>query len=119
MCNNVHMDSTIHLSQLFKALGDPTRLRIVECLACCSLDAPIGSDGEIRPTAGQICCMLTGDGAVTSTLSHHLKELRNAGIIRMERQGRRMLCSLDPQATGAIQAFLQRISIESSQGESK
>jgi hypothetical protein len=36
------------LAAIFKALSDPTRLRILECLACCS-DVEISEEGDCRP----------------------------------------------------------------------
>jgi DNA-binding transcriptional ArsR family regulator len=67
--------SVAELADLFHLLGDPTRLRIV--LAC--LDAPI-SVGDI---AGQL--ELSG-----SLVSHHLRLLRAARILKAERQGKQV-----------------------------
>jgi SAM-dependent methyltransferase len=36
-------------------------------------------------------------GIVGSTISHHIKELRRAGLIRRERQGQKIVCWIDPQ----------------------
>lgn len=79
----------------FKALGDPTRLRIMRMLACCPdrID-----EAESGPTAGQVCCQVTGADQINSTVSHHLKELREAGLIQMERSGKTMVCSLEREA---------------------
>ncbi|GIG64867.1 ArsR/SmtB family transcription factor [Phytomonospora endophytica] len=64
------------LAQQFKALGDPIRLRLLSRITA----AP----------GGEICvCDLTGgDFQVTPpTISHHLKILREAGLITGERRG--------------------------------
>lgn len=64
------------LARMFKALGDPIRLRVLSRIT----SAP----------AGEICvCDLTGDGfEVTGpTISHHLRTLREAGLIEGERRG--------------------------------
>src|SRR5258705_13355880 len=71
----------LSLPVILYALGDPVRLRIVEQLAA------------VREA---ISC---GDLAVVkevpkSTGSHHFKVLREAGLIRMVPQGRRVLVSL-------------------------
>jgi ArsR family transcriptional regulator, arsenate/arsenite/antimonite-responsive transcriptional repressor len=64
------------LARMFKALGDPIRLRILSRIT----SAP---DGEI------CVCDMTGDDFDVSgpTISHHLKVLREAGLIEGERRG--------------------------------
>jgi DNA-binding transcriptional ArsR family regulator len=68
-------DHAAELADLFRLLGDATRLRIV--LAC--LDAPVPV-GEIAAKLG-----LSG-----SLVSHHLRLLRAASIVRAERQGKQV-----------------------------
>jgi DNA-binding transcriptional ArsR family regulator len=68
-------DRTAELADLFRLLGDATRLRIV--IAC--LDAPIAV-GEIATKLG-----LSG-----SLVSHHLRLLRAAAIVRAERHGKQV-----------------------------
>ncbi|QYK52456.1 MAG: helix-turn-helix transcriptional regulator [Fimbriimonadaceae bacterium] len=77
----------------FKALSDPTRMRIVRYLLK-------HSTGEKRtgPTASEICFHLTGAEKINSTISHHLHELDNAGLISIERKGKHMICTLRPEA---------------------
>ena len=62
------------LAQLAKVLGDPTRLQLVDVL---------------RRHAGQVCvCELQPLFDITqSTLSEHLKKLRDAGVVGVERRG--------------------------------
>jgi ArsR family transcriptional regulator, arsenate/arsenite/antimonite-responsive transcriptional repressor len=64
------------LARMFKALGDPVRLRLLSRIT----SAP---DGEI------CVCDLTGDDFDVSgpTISHHLRVLREAGLIEGERRG--------------------------------
>lgn len=104
------------LATAFKALGDPTRLRIVRYLACCPR-AAIGPDGEVYsregPDAGEVCCRITGKETITSTVSFHLKELREAGVIHMTRKGKRMICALEPQVLTALGGFLSSIDAQS------
>jgi ArsR family transcriptional regulator len=66
-------DSARDLAERFKALGDPTRLAIVNQLA--------GAD--------EICvCHLVPDAGLSQpTISHHLRLLRNAGLVTSERRG--------------------------------
>jgi ArsR family transcriptional regulator len=94
------------LAAIFRALGDPTRLRIFEFLRCCNREVEIDEAGDCRPgnalSVGEVCCRL--DQAM-STVSHHLKELRLAGLIRTEKRGRWIYCSINPAALALIQEF--------------
>ena len=98
-------------AEMFKALGDPTRLRIFEYLRRSCGPMAIADAGEIRqvsgPTVGEVCCCITGVDKVTSTISFHLKELRNAGLIEMERRGKHMVCSVDEQTINLIAEYFQ------------
>jgi ArsR family transcriptional regulator len=62
------------LAQAFKALGDPIRLRLMSMIA----SAP----------GGEICvCDLTPAFTISgTTISHHLKVLREAGLVDAERR---------------------------------
>jgi ArsR family transcriptional regulator len=95
------------LTAIFKALGDPTRLRILQFLRCCSQEVEIDETGQCRPagalSVGEVCCQLDQS---MSTVSHHLKELRLAGLIRTEKRGRWIYCSVNPQALERIRQFL-------------
>jgi ArsR family transcriptional regulator, arsenate/arsenite/antimonite-responsive transcriptional repressor len=100
---------------MFKALGDPTRLRIFEILgSCCDSTAvdvlTIEKSGDIRPvqgsTVGEICCKLNGAERISSTISHHLKELRLAGLITTERCGKHIICRVNQAALGELLAYL-------------
>lgn len=95
---------------MFRALGDPTRLRIFEFLRECCCEVAVGEEGEVCPsdgaTVGTVCCHVTGGEKVASTVSFHLKELKNAGLITMERRGRHMLCAIVPSAVAALHEHL-------------
>ena len=110
MCGIV-ISTMNEMSQRFKALGDPTRLRIVEFLGCCPRTLDIAEDGAVRstegPTAGEVCCHITGGDKITSTISHHLHELGDAGLVRIERSGKHMLCTLDREAVAGLIEYLK------------
>ena len=89
-------------AQMFRALGDPTRLGLVKRLGCC----PETVNG---PTAGELCCQTTGANKITSTVSHHLKELRESNLIQMDRQGKSRCCSLERESVRGLIAFLESI----------
>lgn len=96
---------------MFKALGDPTRLAIFNALRCCAganCGVEVDDEGQVRPagslSVGEVCCRIGGSN---STISHHLKELRLAGLIRMEKRGRWIYCTVNPEALDRIRQFAQ------------
>jgi ArsR family transcriptional regulator, arsenate/arsenite/antimonite-responsive transcriptional repressor len=105
-------DGRLDAAAMFKALGDPTRLHIFEFLRGCCCPVAVGETGDIRPvsgpTVGEVCCHVTGAGRINSMISHHLKELRLAGLITVERRGKNMICGVDREAVAALAAYLQR-----------
>lgn len=74
---------------LFKALGDPARVRIVNLLAT---------------GAGPACvCELTPRlGLSQPTVSHHLRRLAEAGLLDREQRGTWAYYSLNPEATARL-----------------
>jgi ArsR family transcriptional regulator, arsenate/arsenite/antimonite-responsive transcriptional repressor len=102
-------EPTIDLAAIFKALSDPTRLAVFQCIRCCGPNC--GYDGETGQccgedcgvTAGQIRCQIP---CAPSTLTHHLNELRAAGLITTEREGRIVRCRIRPDALAHIAAFV-------------
>lgn len=96
---------------MFKALGDPTRLRIFEFLRACCAPVAVEESGEVRPvsgpTVGEVCCRVTGAEKITSSVSFHLKELRLAGLITVERRGKNMICGINHDAVAALAASLE------------
>jgi ArsR family transcriptional regulator len=103
-------DDQEDLSAMFKALGDPTRLRIFEFLRGCCCPVAVEETGDVRPvlgpTVGEICCQVTGAEKITSSISFHLKELRLAGLITMERRGKNMICGVNRDAVAKLAAYL-------------
>ena len=99
-------------AEAFKALGDPTRLRIFNFLRTCCEPVALAEGGDVRPvdgvTVGDVCCSIAGPGKITSTMSFHLKELRNAGLITMERSGKFMICRVNPERVKELADYLAR-----------
>lgn len=71
-------------TQIFKALSDPTRLRLIQLLA-----------SQERGSA--LCVMALADRLEVSqpAVSQHLRVLRNLGLVRGERRGFRVHYFLD------------------------
>ncbi|MFF0789392.1 ArsR/SmtB family transcription factor [Streptomyces spiralis] len=88
-------DRAAELAKVFKALGDPVRLRLMSMIA---------SRGE----GGEVCvCELTPAFELSQpTISHHLKLLRQAGLIDCERRGTWVYYRVLPGALNRLAAFL-------------
>jgi len=85
------------MAPVLAALGDPVRLRLVSMLAA----APDGS------ACG---CDLEGPlGLSQPTVSHHLKVLREAGLIEGERRGRWIHYSVVPERLAEIRDALRPV----------
>ncbi|MCY7343466.1 MAG: metalloregulator ArsR/SmtB family transcription factor [Pseudonocardia sp.] len=84
----------VELSRLFKALGDPVRLRLLSLIA--------------SHEGGEACvCDLTGVFDLTGpTISHHLKVLRQAGLISGDRRGTWVYYRAEPDALRRLSAVL-------------
>lgn len=95
--------SVAELADLFHLLGDPTRLRIV--LAC--LAAPIAVSGIAA--ALQLS---------SSLVSHHLRLLRAARIVKAERQGKQVFyTAADAHISGVLTDMLEHIAEPASGSE--
>jgi DNA-binding transcriptional ArsR family regulator len=97
-----------------RALGDPTRQSIVEFLSrtCCNR-ATVNEEGEIYgPTAGEVCCHITGAEKVTSTVSQHLHDLEACGLVQIERKGKFMVCTLQTEPLISLSNYLRRLAEE-------
>jgi ArsR family transcriptional regulator, arsenate/arsenite/antimonite-responsive transcriptional repressor len=85
---------TSALAQVFRALGDPVRLRLVSLIGA--------------HQGGEMCvCDLTSAFNLTQpTISHHLRILREAGIIGSQRRGTWVYYRLLPDALERMAALL-------------
>jgi len=102
--SNYQKEKVHHFAEVFKALSNPNRLQIFLCLVSC---CPPGTKC-ISDEAGQRCVGEIGQGLEIdpSTVSHHLKELRRSGLIRMERRGKNILCWVDRDTILAVASLL-------------
>ena len=95
---------TAALTEVFRALSDPTRLAIYELVRTVSPaggHTPMDLQNSVSEIAKQFDLSL-------STVSHHLKELRRAGLIRCERRGQFVYCSTDTRVLAELEAFIKR-----------
>lgn len=87
------MDNLETLSEILKALADPTRLKLIRLLSGQSVMFCTGQcDGETFLCVGALANQL---GITQSAVSQHLRILRQAGLVRGERRGSFMHYSLN------------------------
>ena len=90
---DVQREQALRMAEVAKALGDPIRLQLVDVL---------------RKHAGKVCvCELVPLFDLQQpTVSHHLKVLREAGIVGSERQGLWAYYYVIPDALQELSAWL-------------
>lgn len=86
--------AAVALATMLKALSDPLRLRMLSAIA---------TDGR-----GESCvCDLAELAAVSQpTVSHHLKVLKDAGVLRSERRGTWVWYGIEPSIRPAVTTLL-------------
>ena len=82
-------------AEIFKALSNPNRLGIfLHLVSCCAPGTVHSIDAGTKACVGDLGRNLE---IAPSTVSHHVKELNRAGLIRMERRGQKIECWVDPK----------------------
>lgn len=79
--------SMARISSAFKALSNETRLAVFENIRLGQCKEALDEDN--RPS---VCCVASNFKISLSTISHHMKELRNAKLIDCERKGQSIFC---------------------------
>jgi len=79
---------------IFKALGDPARVKIVNLLA--------RSDQSVCA-----CEFIPVLGLTQATVSHHLKRLTDAGLLEREQRGKWAYFSLNPEAVSRLEGLVR------------
>lgn len=96
-------EAIAHLADLFRIMGDPSRLSII--LSC--LHEPI----SVNEIASQL-------GLSASLVSHHLRLLRAARVLKAERRGKQMFYSaLDNHIESVIDDMLSHIGEPTEEGD--
>ena len=88
-------EQSVDLSRLFKAMADPVRLRLLSLIA--------------SHAGGEACvCDLTDAFDLTApTISHHLKVLRESGLITGDRRGTWVYYRVHPEVLARLSDVLQ------------
>lgn len=89
------------LARIFRALSNPNRLKIY---------AEILKSQETRLDVGFGCHLADVVGSLnigSPTISHHVKELVNAELITAERQGKFLVCRINPKTRELARAIFE------------
>jgi ArsR family transcriptional regulator, lead/cadmium/zinc/bismuth-responsive transcriptional repressor len=96
-------NTVAELADIFRLLGDTTRLRIV--LSCLRLPTAVGDIAQKL-------------GLSSSLVSHHLRLLRAARIVKAERDGKQIFYSAaDQHISGVIEDMLEHLCEPRSEGD--
>jgi ArsR family transcriptional regulator, arsenate/arsenite/antimonite-responsive transcriptional repressor len=79
-------------SKIFKAMSEPTRLKILDLLSCCERCA---------------CDILDSLSITQSTLSHHMKVLMNCGLVAGRKSATWMFYSISQERVKMVQQFIE------------
>ena len=83
-------DTALEMAEIFRALSDPTRLRIVSALV--SSEMCVGDIADAVEMS-------------VSAVSHQLRLLRNLRIVKSHRQGRKVIYSMDDEHVANIYCY--------------
>lgn len=83
------------LARMFKALGDPTRVRLLSMIA-----AQAGAEACV-------CDLTEPVGLSQPTVSHHMKRLVDAGLVTREQRGKWAYYALAPETLAMLSSALR------------
>lgn len=90
------------LARVFRALGNENRLQLfVNLLEESQLDLAKGRVHDCFLTK-----LLDGLDIGAPTVSHHVKELADAGLIDTQRDGKQLICSVNPEVMTELRSLL-------------
>ncbi|MBM3299353.1 MAG: winged helix-turn-helix transcriptional regulator [Deltaproteobacteria bacterium] len=103
MSNNRY-EQLQQFADMFKALSNPHRLHIfLRLISCCPPGTRWMWDASSKRYVGQLAEEVN---IAPSTVSHHIKELRNAGLIKVARCGKNIECWMNPDAVRSLTDLL-------------
>jgi ArsR family transcriptional regulator len=106
MSNNTENIDVERYAEIFKALSNPHRLKIfLRLVSCCAPGTVWTLGAQESASVGDLAKDLD---IVPSTVSHHIKELRHAGLIKMRRSGQKIECWVDPGVIKDLEGFFGR-----------
>lgn len=89
--------SDSELAEVFAALAAEPRLKLLRLMQHKTLRCQDPSRCDLSERCCNVSELAESLNLNLATISHHLKELRRAGLIRTERRGRFIFCSIRPE----------------------
>jgi DNA-binding transcriptional ArsR family regulator len=89
-------DERHRLVTMFRALGDPTRLEVLRLIAA-------------QPEPLCVCDVVSQFNVSQPTISHHLKVLREAGLVVVSRRGTWAYYAVDPRGLEALRSVSDQL----------
>lgn len=103
--SNYSNDAETDFAAIFNALSNPHRLEIFSLLSgCCPPGTACSTDEMLSCCVGDLNQQID---IAPSTLSHHLKELKQAGLVSMERRGKQVFYSINPNILQQLKTFFE------------
>ncbi len=98
------MKSNDRLVKMFKALGNANRFQLFTEMLRARAEG-VGYSRGARDTSCSLTAIVERLSIGAPTVSHHMKELVNAGLVRTERDGKFLRVELDEDALTELQRF--------------
>ena len=98
----------LNIPKIFRALSNEQRLKLFKMIYDCQVQKLSNKDSTcvkgVDKAFTKACDHLS---VARSTVSHHMKELENAGLISMTRKGQSFTCEINMDAVKAVRQFLE------------
>ena len=91
--------------KIFKALSNPSRLEMLKTIYREHKCGQSKDGTEHEEECSCVCDIVRKFNLAPSTISHHLKELSQAGLIHVWREGKLVLIAPNPDAMKAVSEF--------------
>jgi len=105
------------LVKIFKALANENRLKLLEAIRNYQTQYPCCPEGcgSLEAEGDKICCVdKIGEqfDMAQSTISQHLKELHNAGLLERNKRAQWVYYTINPDVLAELSEYLNQFALE-------
>jgi len=98
----------LNITKIFRALSNEQRLKLFKMIYDCQVEQCLNNNLDCAEGVDKAFTKACNHLSVArSTISYHMKELENAGLISIMRNGQSFTCEINMDAVKAIQQFLR------------